>query len=763
MNLLSAPRQPFVGLALAAAGGIIVADILPYPSFALLIPLAMGTLVISVWPSSIATYALVGVGFFWMHSVHLTNSPGSQLLTRLGPSPDAISATGVVISEPKVAPNGLASFLLHLESIDLAEKHESTNAKLLVRWRGHPEFGDELKLFGVVDAIAAPRNPGEFDMRSYLKRRDVHQSLLVRYPEDGLLVRHRGGNPILRAAQKSRGWMQAALCRGLEGSPDVQSFISGIALGLRHQAPEDIEEPFQQTGTLHLFAVAGLHVGIVARLLWMLATVAQLSRRWAAGLIIPLVLFYSAVTGLHVSSMRAAMMGSILLGGLFFERRVFAFNSLAAAAFCLLCWDTNEIFSTGFQLSFSVVGAILLLADPLFRAMQRLGAPDQFLPRNLLSGPRRFLDGCFRWICHGSSVSLAAWIGSLPLIWWYFYLVTPISLFANLVVVPLAFFVLAIGLLSLLFAPLPFSLSLVFNHANWCLAKLVLGTVHIFAQLPGGHYYFAHPHFEGELKAKLTVLDLGVGAAAHLRSGNRDWLLDCGSERNYERILRPYLHSAGINQLAGLLLSHGDALHIGGATRLLDDLPPARLIDNPLSDRSVVHRRLRRGFDERRLKSKSFGFGENIAISPDTSARVFFRHPGPGETTADDQVMVVQLVVAPSTRVLMMSDSGYQTEKALAESGADLRSDILVKGQHHSGESGSDAFLDAVRPRLIIATSRDFPAHERLSEELVRRVRARGVKLFRQDETGAVELRFAPEYWEARAYVTGETFRSSSR
>jgi len=205
------------------------------------------------------------------------------------------------------------------------------------------------------------------------------------------------------------------------------------------------------------------------------------------------------------------------------------------------------------------------------------------------------------------------------------------------------------------------------------------------------------------------------------------------------------------------LLSHGDALHIGGATRLLDDLPPKCLIDNPMSDRSVVHRRLRRAFEKRRLQSKSFGFGENIAISPDASARVFFLHSGLGGTTADDQVMVVQLMVAPSTRVLMMFDSGYETEKALAESGADLRSDILIKGQHHSGESGSDAFLDAVRPRLIIATSRDFPAHERLSEQLVGRVRARGVKLFRQDETGAVELRFA------RAYVTGETFRSSSR
>src|SRR5205823_7456325 len=106
-----------------------------------------------------------------------------------------------------------------------------------------------------------------------------------------------GGNRILRAAQKSRAWMQATICRGLENSLDVTGSINGMVLGLRHQTPEDIEEPFQQTGTLHLFAVAGLHVGIMARLLWILATVVRLPQHWATTLIIPALLFYSAVTG----------------------------------------------------------------------------------------------------------------------------------------------------------------------------------------------------------------------------------------------------------------------------------------------------------------------------------------------------------------------------------------------------------------------------------------------------------------------------------
>src|SRR5438445_6757834 len=111
--------------------------------------------------------------------------------------------------------------------------------------------------------------------------------------------------------------------------------------------------------------------------------VARLSGKWATALIIPSLFFYAAVTGLHVSSVRAAVMASILLGGFFFDRKVFVLNSLAAAAFFLLCWDTNELFSTGFHLSFAVVGASLLFADRLFQLLLRCDDAVPFLPRSL--------------------------------------------------------------------------------------------------------------------------------------------------------------------------------------------------------------------------------------------------------------------------------------------------------------------------------------------------------------------------------------------
>jgi competence protein ComEC len=759
--------QPFIGLVIMAVLGILAADSLSLPSGAS-VPVAvvflLTALVVFRTARVSATYGLVGLGFFLLHSFENQNTPGLVLADQLGDRPRAINATGCVLDEPKVAPNGFATFLFKLEQVELEGRILPTKATLLVRWRGEPKFGNEYNLFGIAEPIAPARNPGEFQMRSYLARRDVRRALFVRYPEDGLLLRHRGGDPILRAAQHSRAWMQKVLCQSLEDAPDVQSLLDGVVLGLRHQTQNDIEEPFQQTGTLHLFSVAGLHVGIVAQLLWILAAVGRVSRKWATGLIIPLLFFYAAVTGLHVSSVRAAVMSSVLLGGFFFDRKVFSLNSLAVAAFFLLSWNTNELFSIGFQLSFAVVGTIILLADPLFFLFRRFVATDAFLPRTLLSRARRVSGATLEWICRGASVSLAAWLGSLPLILWSFHLITPVSLVANLAVVPLAFFILAIALLSLLTAPVLSWVSIVFNNANWFLAQLVLALVHWFAEFPGGHFYVPQLQWLEPKDAQITVLDVGAGAAVHLRTSAVDWLLDCGSERDYDRVLREYLHAAGANRVDGLVLSHGDSLHIGGSLPLLQDFLPRLVIDNPAADRSLVHRRLRQVFADRHIHPVNPSAGDDFEISPEVVAKVLFPLPGyQPAAVADDEALVMQLVIGRATKVLLVSDSGSATENALLVSDADLRSDILVKGQHHSGKSGTERFLDAVRPRLIIATSRDFPEYERIPDEWVNAVRDKGIKLFRQDETGAVAISFREGEWKAQAYITGETFRSANR
>jgi competence protein ComEC len=764
MKLLSAwPRQPFLGLAVSAMGGIVVANY--WPQTSLTVAIVVAAIAAAAWFSrrSLAVYAFVAFAFFFLHSLRTMETPGTKLAASLGEEPVPLTVRGAVITEPKISERGSASFLLEAESIEIDGQVQQCNAKFFARWRYPVEFGDEVRLFGTAQKIEGPRNPGEFDLRAYLTREDVHRALIVRYSENGVVLNHGGGNPLLRAAQRSRNWMQATINRDLEDSPDVTSSINGMVLGLRHQTAEDIEEPFQQTGTLHLFAVAGLHVGIVARLLWILATMARLPRKWATLLIIPALFFYAAITGLHTSSVRAAVMSAVLLGGFIVERKAFAFNGLAAAATLILCWDTHELFAVGFQLSFCVVAAILLLHEPTFRFLRRQFDPDPFLPRNLFTARRRALDRFFTWVARAAAVSFAAWIGSLPLMLWYYHLVTLISLVANLVVVPIAFFVLAGALLSLVAAPFSSWLSVVFNNANWALTKIILGAVGLFAQVPGGHFYVEQPHRPSGAVAEINCLDLRSGAAVHVRSRGAEWLVDAGPARDYERVLLPYLRARGVNRLDGLAVTHGDAAHLGGAAAALLDFQPRQVLDTSAMDRSTFHRKFLEFLAAQRRTARFCQAGDEFKLSRDVVARVLFPPQNFQRDRADDQALVVQLLVSGKPRVLLMSDSGEETEKTLLGNYPDLRCDILIKGQHHTGVSGSPDFLDRVQPQAIVATSRDFPESERLKPEWLEDVRARGIKLFRQDETGAVQIRLFRGRWEATSYVTGETFRSESR
>ena len=262
---------------------------------------------------------------------------------------------------------------------------------------------------------------------------------------------------------------------------------------------------------------------------------------------------------------------------------------------------------------------------------------------------------------------------------------------------------------------------------------------------------------------EINVLDLKSGGVVHVRTPESDWLFDTGSLRNYDRVVRQYLRSKGVNRLDGLLLTHGDAGHMGGASGALLDFRPRQLIDAAATDRSLTHRKLIAGLARSGIPRRLCAAGDEFDLSREVRARILFPPREFESGKADDQALVIQLAVSGKSLVLIMSDSGVATEKYLTKNYPDLRSDIVVKGQHYSGISGSDAFLASVQPQAIVATSCDFPENERLKDEWVERVGARGIKLFRQDETGAVRIRVFRDRWDARTYVTSETFWSTSR
>ena len=157
-----------------------------------------------------------------------------------------------------------------------------------------------------------------------------------------------------------------------------------------------------------------------------------------------------------------------------------------------------------------------------------------------------------------------------------------------------------------------------------------------------------------------------------------------------------------------------------------------------------------------RHTSHEFGFG--FAIGRGVTSRILYPAPDSKEKAADDQTLVVQFIIARKYRVLLVSDSGPETESLLSRRPNDLRSDILIKGSPRQGPSGDTAFLNAVKPRAVIATAAEFPASERIAANLVDNLRARGIRLFAQNRCGAVSVRIFPGYWEVSAFVDKQQY-----
>jgi competence protein ComEC len=258
------------------------------------------------------------------------------------------------------------------------------------------------------------------------------------------------------------------------------------------------------------------------------------------------------------------------------------------------------------------------------------------------------------------------------------------------------------------------------------------------------------------------VLDLEGGGATHLRVGEQDWLLDCGSAPRYERTVLPYLRSRGVNWLEGLLLTHGDAQHIGGALAAVNDFAPRQLIDTPLKDRSSSRRELHAELS-RRARGKALHMrGDRLPLQPGTSLRVLFPPADLRRAAADDKALVVMLK-AEGKRALFMSDSGFATEQWLLQHEPDLRAELLVKGLHAKDLSGTSGFLARVQPQAAIVSGPGYGASPAPLDAWEQSARARGIEVFRQDRCGAVQVELRDGTWELRGFFNGQTFRSRAR
>lgn len=649
--------------------------------------------------------------------------------------------------------------------------------------------GRAIEVSGVLDRPPGPLAAGLFDYAAYLRIRGIEFQLRAGGPEDWRLQEN-GGAPEPPFTDTFLAWARQTLSRGLPEDDPATGLLQAMTLGWKTALTDEIEEPFMKSGTMHIFAISGLHIALVAGILLAILRVLRLPRGACGLVLIPALWFYTAATGWQASAVRATLMMTIIIGGWSLKRPSNLINSLAAAALVILLVEPRQLFHASFQLSFGVVLSLAMILPPLQQRLLLSLQPDPLLPGKLIPRWKLWLSTPLRWILMTAAMSFAAWVGSMPLTAHYFHLFSPGTLLANLLLVPCASAALASALASLFCGAWWPWLSEVFNHGAWFWMHCMMTISNSVSSLPVAYRYVASPSllillsyygvlltlafgwlntrwqrvfivsaalliggllfwegYQRNHEASFTVLPLRGGMAVHARHPevNGTVLVDCGNTDSFDSVLSPFLHAMGENWIEALALTHGDVKHTGATPWVVETFDPEQIGISPVRFRSTVYRRIA----DQLLTEKA-------VIQRLESGNEFegwtVLHP-PAEfkaSKADDGVLVLKSAIH-GTKILLLSDLSREGQRQLMEawSAEELRAEIVVTGLPGEGEPLIADLLQRVQPELIIVADSERPVSRHAPDELLARLRQEGRRVFSTSEIGAVKLRFDAKAWEA--------------
>ena len=824
------PYRPLVPAAAALACGILAREVLALPATAawVAVAVAAGGFPVLRWlglrgaASVMLCLGMAGAGWVRLDMAHDPRGEGhiSRLLRE---EPTLVRLRGVVASDPEVRvlppmPLSGDSKWLATEArqtrFDLECQEANADGKwLAVRGRvrvvehearGEPPYGYGYRVVvvGMARLPSGPSNPGQVDGATLLRRRGIDATLSV--GEGGLAVEDRSGSggfwgTIYGLRSSLRAKLQASL------APDRQSagLLCALVLGDRTEVDDDLEEAFARTGTIHLLAVSGLNVAIVAGMVWLLAALCGLGRRIAGTLVLCTVLAYAIITGAPPSVVRAAVMTCAFVLAILGRRQPDPMQAVATAAIVLLVLRPFDLFNVGFQLSFAAVLGIVLLTGDLARLLR----PRKSLFERVAGDDEVSLWRLWRRAGHETAATLAAasvaaWLGVLPLAVFYFHHYNPITVLVNMVVVPLAGLLTILGFGHTLLAAGSHLLAAATAHAARGTTSLLTGTVFFFDRAFAAHEYCTAPALgwmigyyalglivvgrhrlglSGTRAAMLwvagilgflafsssgrppeslevTALDVQHGNATVLRFPDGSTVLyDCGTYGRNDVgrwAAAPALWHWGVRRIDLLIVSHADADHVNGIPALLDRFKVGHVIHSPVLAKAEAGRQLLEMLRKRGIPASPVKAGDRIEVGSGNVVEVL----GPTDwslrlrpSDQNENSLVVR-VERDGRRVLLGGDIERVGATVLLHSGLDLRADVLVVPHHGCANPLSEELARAIRPAYAICSNRS----DRLPPATVAAYEAVGAQVLATCWDGAVTVRIRDgrsdaQGWKLRA------------
>jgi competence protein ComEC len=677
--------------------------------------------------------------------------------------------------------------------------------------------GDRIEVLGRVSGFSPPRNPGQFDFARYYRQ------------ERKLVVVHCPYADCLQVLQPAQWWgtdflpqlrreFNEILWRNI--SPEEAAFASAIMLGNREQLSPDRREQFLRTGTAHLLAISGLHVGILASIFYCLYRLQVLNRRQSLLLTIAFVLFYAWLVEFRPPATRAAILIVTYCLGRLLGQTGFSLNLLALAGIVVLVISPFDLFKLGAQLSFLAVATLslgreLLYPPPISDPLDRLIVSK----RGWVS---RWFNGL---IGLGRSAFLASaivWLIAMPLVAYHFHVVAPIGLLVNpLLLIPLTL-ALYSGLLVLLtgwlLPPVAFCAG---KFCQWNL-QWIEGLARSAEQIPLGHFSTVGPSPWGlvlfylglfflavfpltrqphrwtlgfallwcllgwwlpdrllEQYRKLqpralvcTFVDVGHGTSVLLQlPDGRNILYDGGSfgssSQGYQSI-SGVLWQERISRLDTVIISHADLDHYNALPELSRRFRFGEVVitEQTLNSPSAPLKKLldqlnEQGIPIRVVCAPEAGEAEESWHRIATDFRIL-NPPRAGTGGSDNSDSLVVLVESAGDKILLTGDIEGPGLEALLQQ-EPLACGLIMAPHHGSFNSDPSQFVNWSNPRVVVISG----GNQRIRTEAVEIYQQPPRSVFRTDQQRAIRYIVKPDRriiqtWSGSRWEVAETIYSDS-
>jgi competence protein ComEC len=622
-----------------------------------------------------------------------------------------LKITGIIDTIPVVNEH-LTTFLFSIQKIQSGNQIIPAHGLVHLSWQDTKEklkAGDKWEFSARLKKIHGNRNPGGFDYEAWSLQAGIRANGYIYHDDAKLIHAYWYQNPLSRIRQHLYDKI-------IEVVPPSRTspWIAALAVGIRNGVNSDDWQVLRNTGTNHLMAIAGLHIGFMSSFMYALVNalwrrIPLLTVKWPAqhaGAVAGVLtaIGYSALAGFSLPTQRACLMLVIFFIISLFRRQVTVWHGWSMVLFLVLFINPLSVLTESFWLSFSAVALIIY------------GLSDRLEVR--------------KWWSKWGRIQWVLTLGLIPLNIWFFQECSLISIIANVIAIPFVGFIIVpcvlLGCFMLLLSSKLAGIILLFSdkllnilwgcltylsHLSWAVWYHAIPSVFllliacigvIILLLPAGFpgrgfgliFLFPFLLYQSPIPqvgdAWFTLLDVGQGLSAVIQTQKHLLVFDTGAHLSSdydmgESVVLPFLRSLNTKKIDMLIVSHRDNDHSGGAKAIINQIPVLSIkTSSPelFSQSSYCLQHEHWQWD-----------GVDFA----------FLYPTAAQLGLDNDSSCVLRISTHYHQILLPGDIEKSAEKYLVSSIKDeLQSDILIAPHHGSKTSAVNEFIEAVHPKVVL-------------------------------------------------------------